>query len=112
MPSRIQSAPLRALLDAACASGELILACGPDGVSVNLVGRFGVQRHGGEDRLDVDDGTHHVHLDWERITRVEACTHHGEGLLVFHGGGGPLFKLYRPEGEFPAEVVALAGAVR
>ena len=112
MPGPLQSRPLRALLDAACRSGDLILACGPEGVSANLVGRVAVVRHGAEDRLDVDDGTHHVHMDWARVTRVEVGTSDGEGLLVLHGLSGPLLKLYRPEGPYPAEVGVLANALK
>lgn len=98
-------------MGAVCRSGELIFACGPAGVSANIVGRFEVRRHGDEDRLDMGDGTSHVHVEWERITRVEVGDFQGEGMLTFFGGDVVLFRLYRPEGSFPAEIEAVARAV-
>lgn len=89
--------------------GELIFACGPEGVSANIVGKFHVRRYGDEDRLDMGDGTNHVHIDWANIGRVESGSYHGEGMLTFFKGDKVMFKLYRPAGEFPHEVVRLMG---
>lgn len=91
--------------------GELIFACGHDGVSANIVGEFHIQHVGGEDRLAVDDGTHHVHIDWSRVRRVAVDEFHGEGMLTFLDGDVVLFKLYRPAGSYPPGVTQFAGAL-
>ncbi len=112
MASHLQSAALRTLVEAVCRTGELIFACGPEGVSANIVGPFAVRRHGDEDRLEMGDGTNHVHVEWERITRVEAGTFQGEGMLTFFAGTGVQFRLYRPEGPYQADIENLARAIR
>ena len=111
MADRLASPRQRALLDAIVASGPLILACGPEGVSVNLVGRFRLVRHGDEDRFDLGDGTHHVHVDWHRVTKAEFGEFEGEGMVTFRDGDRVLFKLYRSAGPFPMQVQALGGAL-
>jgi hypothetical protein len=96
-----------ALLAALERCGTIVVATGPAGVSANLVGTVHLRRHGGDDLLDVDDGTHHVHLDWSRLRRAEVSTHHGEGLLALGDGGEPLLRLYRMRGPYPDSVEAL-----
>jgi len=103
------NAAQRALFEAVGRSGKLIFSTGGDTISANLVGVFTVRRHGKEDRLDVDDGTHHVHVKWHRVARAEIGTSGGEGLLTFWNGNDLLFELFRPAGSFPAEVEALVG---
>ncbi len=93
-------------------SGELVFACGPKGISANLVGEFKIQKnHHGEDQLDVNDGTHHVHIDWSRVKRFEYADFHGEGMLTFFDCEEPLFRLYRMEGPFPDEIKSMAGSL-
>ena len=106
--ARIASSHQRTLFDALNRCGELILAVGPEGISANLVGTLRVRRHGVEDVLDVDDGKHHVHIDWRRMKEVEVGVHDGEGLLTFYDGTDALFRLYRPEGPYPSEVTRFA----
>lgn len=90
--------------------GEMVFACGPKGISVNLVGTFSIRQHNrGEDQLDVGDGTDHVHIDWSRPKRVEVGDFHGEGLLSFFDENELLFKLYRMAGPFPKSVSLLEG---
>ena len=88
--------------------GELILAIGPKGISANLVGKFCIKAYGNEDRIDLEDGTNHVHIDWTRVKRVEVGSFHGEGMLTFFDGDDTLFKLYLPSGPFPKDVESLA----
>ena len=106
--ARIASAHQRKLFDALTGCGELILAVGPEGISATLVGTLRVRRHGVEDILEVDDGKHHVHIDWRRVKEVEVGAHAGEGLLTFYDGTEALFRLYRREGPFPSEVAHFA----
>lgn len=106
---RTMNAAQEALFDAICRSGPLIFSTGGDVVSVNLVGTFAVRRHGKEDRLDVGDGTDHVHIKWHGVTRAEIGMSDGEGLLTFWNGNDLLFELFRPAGAFPDEVAALVG---
>jgi hypothetical protein len=103
------NAAQKALFDAVCRSGDLVFSTGGDVVSANLVGTFTVRRYGKEDRLDVGDGTNHVHVRWGRLTRAEIGKSGSEGLLTFWSGSDLLFELFRPAGAFPAEVEALVG---
>jgi hypothetical protein len=96
----------KALFEALSRCGTIVVATGPRGVSANLVGEVYVRRHDGDDVLDVDDGTHHVHLDWSRLKKAEVSSWHGEGLVVLFDGEEPLLRLYRLEGAFPPEVAA------
>jgi len=90
--------------------GEMVFACGSKGISANLVGKFTVrQNHKGEDQLNVDDGTHHVHIDWSRVKQVKIGSFHDEGLLTFLDGEETLFRLYLLSGPFPASVEKLTG---
>lgn len=90
--------------------GEMVLACGPKGISVNLVGNFSVSRNSRqEDQLNVGDGTNHVHIEWDQLERVVVGNFHGEGLLTFFKGEEVLFKLYRMDGPFPNSIETLAG---
>lgn len=110
--SRTLFSELQARLFAALTEcGELIFACGHDGISANIVGEFYIQHVNGEDRLAVDDGTHHVHIDWSRVRRVVVGEFHGEGMLTFLDGDVALFKLYRPAGPYPPDVAEFAGAL-
>ena len=90
--------------------GELIFATGSKICVANLVSQFSVNRnHHNEDQLDVDDGTHHVHIDWSHIKRCEIGDFHGEGMLSFFDGETPIFRLYRGDGPYPLEIEKLAG---
>ena len=89
--------------------GELVFACGPRGVSANLVGKLSVHKNNHkEDQLNVGDGTNHVHIEWDRVKRFEVGSFHGEGVLTFFDGVEPLFKLYRLEGPFPKSIEDMA----
>ncbi len=110
MASTFASEKQRKLFAAVENCGELVFAAGPRGAVANLVGVFYVRTNErGDDQLDVGDGVHHVHLDWARLQRVEAGEFHGEGMLSFFDGSECLFKLYRMEGAWPADVIALTG---
>ena len=83
--------------------GELILACGPKGISVNLCGRFAVRKnHLGDDQLDCGDGTQHLHIEWSRVKSFELGDFNGEGMITFFDGNETLFKFYHPAGPLPA----------
>ena len=116
MKSAFKSDKQKELFEVLSRCGELIFACGKEGVSANIVGEFIVKRYDNdEDRLDMGDGTNHVHIDWNKITKVEMGSFHGEGheegMLTFFNNDEPLFKLYRPQGEYPQEVKNLVGAL-
>ena len=101
----------RSLFGALRDCGELIFACGHDGITANIVGEFYIQRVKDEDRLVVGDGTQHVHIDWDNVRRVEIGDFYGEGMLTFFDGDTRLFKLYRVEGQYPEHVVVLCGSL-
>jgi len=109
--SFFQSEKQRALFLELASTGELIFACGPSGISANLCGFWRVQRYpeNKEDRLEVGDGTHHVHVNWERVKRVDHSTLHGEGVLTFFDGDEKLFRFYRPAGDFSDSLKQLIG---
>ncbi len=108
----LASAAQQRLFDAVCACGKLIFACGVEGVSANLVGRFSIERYGNEDRLDVGDGEQHVHIDWSQVQQVHVDTFMGEGRLLFlTSDGRELFKIYCPEGPFPEQVAELGASL-
>jgi hypothetical protein len=92
------------------AESSLIFASGPSGISVNLVGAFRLTSDGREDRIDVGDGTDHVHVDWDRVKSVEHSDFQGEGLLSFKDKNEVVFKFYRPSGAFPNNVLKRCGA--
>jgi hypothetical protein len=92
------------------AEPSLIFAAGPTGISVNLVGAFRLASDGREDRIEVGDGTDHVHVDWDRVRSVEHSDFHGEGLLSFKDKDDVVFKFYRPNGAFPNSVLKFCGA--
>lgn len=86
----------------------MVFACGPKGVSANLVGHFVVQKnHTQDDQLNVKESIDHVHIDWNRVKRAELGNFHGQGMLTFFDGDEPLFKLYRMDGAFPKQVTDL-----
>ncbi len=92
-------------------SGDLIFGCGPEGISANIVGNFKVNYIDGknEHRLDMGDGTNHVHIDWAKVTRFECGNFHGEGKLSFYNHKTELFRLYRMDGLFSPKIHELAG---
>ena len=99
------------LFDQIALEGVLIFASGVPGISANLVGQFRtrIYKNGKEDRLDLGDGTNHVHIDWSRVKRCEIGEFHGEGMLTFFDGDSVLFKLYKPEGKFSSKAETRAG---
>lgn len=92
-------------------SGDLIFACGPEGVSANIVGKFKVKYISAKDehRLDMEDGTNHVHIDWTKVTRFECGEFHEQGKLTFYNENSELFRLYRCEGLFFKSINDLEG---
>lgn len=111
MGSHFASARQRALFAAVTAAGPLLFACDKGGLRVNLEGEFQVRGYDKEDRLDLGDGTSHVHLEWARVTRAEVGLSRGEGALMLYDGDAPLFTLYRLAGPYGKEIEALAGAL-
>lgn len=97
------------LFEELATAGELIFATGPKGVTANIVGEFYVKQYDDEFRLQVGDGTQHIHVDWTRVKRVEVGDHYGEGMLTFFDGDERLFRLYRPDGPFGSRIEGLAG---
>ena len=88
-------------------SGELIFATGTHGLSANIVGEFKINHfREKEHRLDMGDGTNHVHIDWSKITSFECGSFHGEGMLTFFSGDDVVFKLYRMAGEFSEPITS------
>lgn len=100
MPSKINDNKIIALFDEIAKCEKLIFACGTNGISANIVGKFKLNFLPSEDRLDCDDGTNHVHIDWENINKIEIGDFYGEGVLTFSSNENPLFKLYNPRGEY------------
>ena len=92
-------------------SGELVFACGPNGISANIVGEFSVRYYPDkkEHRLEMGTGDQHIHIDWNRVKIVEYSVFHGEGVLIFKDGDEVLFKLYRMDGEFSDKARQFAG---
>ncbi len=109
MPSKILSDKQRQLFEAIAKNGTLIFETGPQGIDANIVGTFEVRRCGNEDRLEMGDGTNHVHIDWKRIKLAEIGSYGGEGMLTFLDGSEVLFRLYKISGKWSREVSALAG---
>lgn len=111
MAKLIVSESQRTLFALLPACGELVFACGHDGINANIVGEFHIQSLPDEDRLVVGDGTQHVHIDWRRVRHAEVSEYNGEGLLTFLDGRTVLFKLYRLAGPYPEMVAAAAGTL-
>jgi hypothetical protein len=111
MPSKILSDKQKKLFDAIAKSGTLIFEAGPKGIDANIVGTFEVRHCGSEDRLEMGDGTNHVHIDWKRVRSVELGSYHNEGMLTFLDGSEVLFRLYKISGQWPKEIKALMGAL-
>ena len=111
--TEFKSAQQIALFEEISKSGELVFACGPKGISANIVGSFCVKHYPDkkEHRLEMGDGEQHVHIDWARVKKVTYGTFHGEGLLTFFDGDEPLFKLYRMEGEFSEKIKEMVGNI-
>lgn len=101
------------IFDEIAKAGELVFACGPRGISANIVGKFSVRYVSDKDehRLEMGDGTQHVHIDWSRVKFVEYEIFHGEGLLIFKDEEDILFRLYRMDGEFSDQVKKMVGVL-
>lgn len=93
----------------------LIFAAGPAGISANYEGQFKVTTYSNEDRLEGDDGTFHVHIEWNRVKRItveeKVIEGRTEGMLTFWDGEERLFRLYNPSRPFSAEITAFAGSL-
>ena len=109
--SIVQTQQQSALFAALSACGEHIMAIGHPGISANLVGKISVSRYADEDRLDINEGTHHVHIDWRRIQRCEFGVMGFEGTVTFFDEDMPLFKLFRVEGDYPEAVKKFGGVL-
>jgi len=109
MKSKIVSERQRQLFKLLENCGELIFAGGHNGINANICGEFHIQGYDDEDRLEVGDGTHHIHIQWDKVKRFEIGKYNGEGVITFFDGDTRLFKLYRPEGEFPENIRKLSG---
>lgn len=113
MEQLMKSEKQRQLFEALSGEGSLIFASGAPGVSANLVGPFKVRQYksGKEDRLDLEDGTNHVHIDWSSVKSCEIGDFHGEDMLTFFNGDNVLFKLYKPSGKFSDSVASNVGSL-
>ena len=109
MASKMQTDKQKALFKAISKSGTLIFETGPTGIEANIVGTFEVRPCGNEDRLEMGDGTNHVHIDWSRVKSVELGSYNSEEMLTFTDGKEVLFYLYKISGQFSKEVKALIG---
>lgn len=110
MASEFASKTQAQLFDEISKAGKLIFASGKHGLSANIVGEFRINHfRQKEHRLDMGDGTSHVHIDWDNITRFECGTFNGEGMLTFFNKDDVVFKLYRMDGEFSKEIKAFEG---
>jgi hypothetical protein len=95
----------RLLFEKLESAGELVFACGDNGISANIVGEFKVRKNkAGEDQLDMGDGKNHIHIDWTKVERFEVDCIHGEGRLTFLNQNQTLFCLYRMEGPYSNEI--------
>lgn len=105
MSNLIVNAKQKKLFELIEAQEELIFAAGTTGISANLVGAFKIKsyKNGNEDRLDLADGTNHVHIDWSLLKNCSLGEFYGEGMLTFTDGENILFKFYKPDGLFPTE---------
>lgn len=93
-------------------AGELIFACGKQGIVVNLVGEFKVcKNHHSEDQLNVDSGKSHVHIDWSRVKRYEVGLSNEEEVLTFFDGDEILFRLYKAQGSYSDLIHQMAGSL-
>lgn len=109
---RFISEKQRKLFEALAESGEMVFACGPKGISANIVGHFLVRKNQRQDdQLDVKESIDHVHVDWSRVKRVELGDFHGESMLTFFDGSEPLFKFYLMEGSFSPQVIEHIGSL-
>ena len=109
--SIVQTQKQSDLFAALSACGEHIIAIGHPGISANLVGKISVNRYVDEDRLDINEGTHHVHIDWCRLQRCEFGFTGLEGTVTFFDEDTPLFKLFRVEGDYPEVVKKFEGVL-
>lgn len=109
MSTSIVSERQRRLFQALEAEGTLLLCAGPDGISADINGSFAIQRWKDEDVFCMGDGTHHVHIDWSRLSIAELGFSGGQGMLRFKDGERDLFQLYRKDGPYSAHIAALAG---
>jgi hypothetical protein len=109
MPSKMLSDNQKELFEEIAKNGTLVFETGPQGIDANIVGTFSVRRCGNEDRLEMGDGTNHVHIDWKRIKSVKAGSYQNEGMLTFMDGEEVLFRLYKIGGHWSSAVKALIG---
>lgn len=89
----------------------LIFAGGKHGYCANIVGNFVLAETPTEDRLDMGDGTNHVHIDWSKLAGFETGSFHGEGMITFvDNEGASLFKMYNPSGSFHEKIFEKGGS--
>ena len=89
---------------------DLVFACGPKGISANLVGKFSIVNKSKEDLLNVGDGTNHVHINWKIVNRFEVGVIDGEGVLTFFDAkDNRLFKLYKMSEAYSDDIKSLEG---
>ncbi len=109
MASKIFSDKQKKLFEAIAKNGTLIFETGPQGIEANIVGTFAVRKCGDEDRLEMGDGTNHVHIDWKRVKSAEIGSYGSEAMLTFMDGEEVLFRLYKIGGQWSTAVKALVG---
>lgn len=111
MANEFKTEAQKLLFNEIAKAGELVFACGLNGISANIVGDFSVRHYldKKEHRLEMGNGDHHIHINWERVKSVEYSLFHGEGVLTFKDGEEKLFLLYRMGGEFSDEIKKFIG---
>jgi len=110
MSKKILSKRQRELFKAFELYPTLIFAGGKAGISANIVGHFVLSETSKEDRLDMGDGTNHVHIDWSMLVGYEVGNFHGEGMVaVVDKEGGVLFRMYNPSGSFKGKIFEIGG---
>ena len=91
--------------------GTVSMAIGPQGITCHVVDYCYVTPTDTEHRLDFGDGTHHLHIDWARMKKATCNVLEGRAAVSFLDGDNLLFRLYKPEGDFPEIVKRQCGAL-
>lgn len=88
------------LFEAIADAGTISLAMGPAGITCHIVDYCYVTGTDTEDRLDFGDGTHHLHIDWDRMKKATYSILDGRAAISFNDGEHLLFRLYKPDGDY------------
>jgi len=89
--------------------GTVSLAIGPQGITCHVVDYCYITETETEDRLDFGNGTHHMHIDWARLKRATCGIVEGRAAITFQDGDLVLFRIYKPDGDFPEGIRRMCG---